>query len=125
MLRQFYKNKEENGKVYRLIEVMTTAEDAESAYDAAQALLSEFPHLSAGSVKDGRTIRDSIDRACKDETDRRIVDLLMMQYTRREIAERVGMSHTAVNKRVNALRDRYRDGDSTSAGYGMAYAPMN
>ena len=70
-------------------------------------------------------IRDSIDRACKDETDRRIVDLLMMQYTRREIAERVGMSHTAVNKRVNALRDRYRDGDSTSAGYGMAYAPMN
>ena len=54
------KNKEEDGKVYRLIEVMTTAEDAESAYDAAQALLSEVPHLSAGSVKDGRTIRDSI-----------------------------------------------------------------
>lgn len=70
-------------------------------------------------------IRDSIERAAKDETDRRIIDLLMMQYTRREIAERVGMTHTAVNKRVNAIRDRYAADDTYSVGFGMAYAPAN
>lgn len=70
-------------------------------------------------------IRDSIERACKDDTDRDIIAGLAAQYSAREIAERIGMTHTAVNKRIKRIRERYRDSDSTSAGYGMAYAPAN
>ena len=52
----------DGGAEARLIEVLTAEKDAESAYDAAQALLRDVPHLSAGSVKDSRTLRDSIAR---------------------------------------------------------------
>ena len=54
------KNAVEGATVWRLIEVMTTEEDAATAYDAAEALLAGTAHLSAGSVKDNRTIQNSI-----------------------------------------------------------------
>ena len=56
------KNVTEDGKVWRLIEVMTTEAGAAEAYDAAEALLADTPHLSAGGVKDGRIIEGTIFR---------------------------------------------------------------
>ena len=54
------KNAVEEGTTWRLIEVITSKQDAEAVYDAAEALLNDVPHLSAGSVKDGRTLQNSI-----------------------------------------------------------------
>ena len=54
------KNVTENGVTWRLIEVMTTEADAARAYDGAEALLGGRAHLTAGSVKDGRTLQNSI-----------------------------------------------------------------
>ena len=51
--------------------------------------------------------RDAISRAAKDDIDRAIMDALARGYSAREIAPRVGMSHTAVNKRISKLRQRY------------------
>ena len=54
------KNVTEDGAVWQLIEVITTEADAATVYDAAEALLTDIQHLSAGSVKDGRTLQNSI-----------------------------------------------------------------
>ena len=54
------KNVTEGGTTWRLIEVMTTEAEAAAAYDGAEALLKDVPHLSAGGVKDGRTLQNSI-----------------------------------------------------------------
>lgn len=56
------KNVTDQGTTYRLIETLTTGRDAAAAYDGAQALLEGIPHLSAGSVRDSRTIESSIRR---------------------------------------------------------------
>ena len=56
------KNVTQDGQTWRLIEVMATEADAEAAYDGAEALLKDVEHLSAGTLKDNRTIRDSIRR---------------------------------------------------------------
>ncbi len=54
------KNASEDETVWRLIEVITEEAEAAASYDAAEALLRDVPHLSAGTVKDNRTIQDSI-----------------------------------------------------------------
>lgn len=52
-------------------------------------------------------LRDRIARAARDDKDRAIMAGLAKGYSAREIAYRLGMSHTAVNKRIAAIRDRY------------------
>ena len=70
--------------------------------DAQSPTAERAPNPEAASI-----IRDSISRAAKDDTDRAIMDALARGYSAREIAPRVGMSHTAVNKRIAKLRERY------------------
>ena len=70
-------------------------------------------------------MRDSIDRACKDDIDALIVHALADGYSMREIAERIGMSHVAISKRVKRIRERYTTDERTTSGYGMTYAPAN
>lgn len=60
-------------------------------------------------------LRDSIDRACADDMDMLIVNALADGYSMREIAERVGMSHPAISKRVKRIRERYRGEDAAQA----------
>ena len=60
------------------------------------------PNPEAGAI-----IVDSIERASKDDIDRAIIAALAAGYSAREIGQRLGMSHTAINKRVRAIRDRY------------------
>lgn len=61
----------------------------------------------AANPETAAIIGDSISRAAKDDTDRTIMRALAAGYSAREIAQRIGMSHTAVNKRVRGLRERY------------------
>lgn len=52
-------------------------------------------------------LHDTIASLAADDTDRRILDGMIRQFSRRDIAEHLGMSHTAVNKRVNRMIERY------------------
>lgn len=70
-------------------------------------------------------LRDAVESVCMDDTDRRIMAGLIDGYTARDIARRIGISHTAINKRVDKMRRRYASGDTYADGYGMAYAPAN
>jgi DNA-directed RNA polymerase specialized sigma24 family protein len=63
----------------------------------------------APNPEDALVMRDSIERACSDETDALIINALADGYSMREIAERVGMSHVAISKRVKRIRERYTE----------------
>ena len=52
-------------------------------------------------------LHDTITALAADDTDRAILGLMIEQYSRRETAARLDMSHTAVNKRVNRMLARY------------------
>ena len=70
--------------------------------DAQSPTAERAPNPEAGAI-----IVDSIDRAARDDIDRTIIAALAAGYSAREIGQRLGMSHTAINKRVRAIRDRY------------------
>ena len=61
----------------------------------------------APSPEAAAIIADSIERAAADELDALIIDGLKLGYSAREIAEPLRMSHTAVNKRIRRIRERY------------------
>lgn len=52
-------------------------------------------------------LHDTIASLARDDTDRAILSGMLEQYSRRDIAEHLGLSHTAVNKRVNRMIERY------------------
>lgn len=60
-------------------------------------------------------IRDSIERAAKDDTDRDIIAGLAIGMTQTEIAERIGMRQQNVSKRIKGIRERYRAEDTAAA----------
>ena len=70
--------------------------------DAQSPTAERAPNPEAGAI-----IADSIERAAHDDTDRAIIAALAAGYSAREIGQRLGMSHTAINKRVRAIRERY------------------
>ena len=70
--------------------------------DAQSPTAERAPNPEAGAI-----IADSIERAAKDDIDRAIIAALAAGYSAREIGQRLGMSHTAINKRVRAIRERY------------------
>ena len=52
-------------------------------------------------------IRDSIERACKDDIDRAIIDALADGMTQTEIGARVGMTQKSISIRIKEIRARY------------------
>ena len=52
-------------------------------------------------------LHDTITSLPRDDIDRAILAGMLKQYSRRDIADTLGLSHTAVNKRVNAMIARY------------------
>lgn len=54
-------------------------------------------------------LRDRIDRAAKDDKDRAIIRLLALEYSARQIADMLNMSHTAINKQISGIRSRAAD----------------
>ena len=55
-------------------------------------------------------------RKMADETDRRIIDLLIQGYSKREIENRIGLSHQAISKRMRRLAKRFREWESKPLG---------
>lgn len=55
-------------------------------------------------------------RKMADETDRRIIDLLIQGYSKREIESRIGLSHQAISKRMRRLAERFHDWENTPLG---------
>ena len=55
-------------------------------------------------------------RRMADETDRRIISLLLLGYDEREIAHRIGISQPAVSKRMRRLVKRFNDWESKPLG---------
>lgn len=60
-------------------------------------------------------LKDTIEGLAADDVDRAILAGMINQYSAREIAEHVGMSHTAVNKRVAKIRTRYAEQNAETA----------
>lgn len=54
-------------------------------------------------------LRDRIDRAAKDDKDRAIIRLLALEYSARQISDMIGLSHTAINKRIAGIKSRAAD----------------
>lgn len=60
-------------------------------------------------------ILDSIERAAKDAKDLTIMRALAAGYSARQIGDALGMSHTAINKRIAAFRTRYDEQQTSPA----------
>lgn len=60
-------------------------------------------------------ILDSIERAAKDAKDLTIMRALAAGYSARQIGDALGMSHTAINKRIAAFRARYDEQQTSPA----------
>lgn len=55
-------------------------------------------------------------RKMADETDKRIIELLLYGYSKREIEGRIGLSHQAISKRMRRLAERFRDWENKPLG---------
>ena len=55
-------------------------------------------------------------RKMADETDKRIIELLLHGYSKREIESRIGLSHQAISKRIRRLAERFRDWENKPLG---------
>lgn len=60
-------------------------------------------------------VLDSIDRAAKDAKDLAIMRALAAGYSARQIGDALGMSRTAINKRIAAFRARYDEQQASPA----------
>lgn len=84
----------------------TTTDDGETL-DAVDLAAGPRAERIAPGPEEAAIIRDSIRRAARDDKDRAIMGYLATGHSAREIADRLEMSHTAINKRIAAIRDRY------------------
>ena len=55
-------------------------------------------------------------RKMADATDRRIIDHLIQGYSKREIENRIGLSHQAISKRMRRLAERFREWENKPLG---------
>lgn len=86
----------------------------EDAYIIANAAPIAEP--IAPSPEAAAILRDTLESICRDDVDRQIIRDRAEGYSNREIADRLNVSHTAVNKRLEKLLARYK-ADSYSDNY--------
>lgn len=78
---------------------------------ADQTALDALPSVTAtptSSPEDAAIIRAAIESTATDNTDRQIIQALAIGLTVRAIAYALGMSKSAVQRRINSIRSRYR-----------------
>lgn len=78
---------------------------------ADQTALDALPSVTAAptsSPEDAAIIRAAIEATATDNTDRQIIQALAIGLTVRAIASALGMSKSAVQRRINSIRIRYR-----------------
>lgn len=89
-------------KARRAAAVNDTARDLFIIIDDAAPAADRFIAPEAAAI-----VLDELEALPSDDTDRAILSGMLRQYSRREIAEHVGMTHTAVNKRAAKMTARY------------------
>lgn len=78
---------------------------------ADQTALDALPSVTAtptSSPEDAAIVRAAIEATAADNTDRQIIQALAVGLTVRAIASALGMSKSAVQRRINSIRSRYR-----------------
>lgn len=84
--------------------------DADSGA-ADQSMLDVLPSVTVSPVsspEDAAIIRAAIEATAADNTDRQIIQALAVGLTVRAIASALGMSKSAVQRRIDTIRSRYR-----------------
>jgi DNA-directed RNA polymerase specialized sigma24 family protein len=66
------------------------------------------PELAAQVVEEYRRLRDGL----RTEALRQVLDLRLEGYTREEIAQRLGCAERAVKRKLDVIRETWRDGES-------------
>lgn len=82
--------------------------DGDTADQTAFDVLPSVTAAPASSPEDAAIIRAAIEATAADNTDRQIIQALAVGLTVRAIASALGMSKSAVQRRIDTIRSRYR-----------------
>lgn len=82
--------------------------DEDTADQTALDALPSVTAAPASSPEDAAIIRAAIEATAADNTDRQIIQALAVGLTVRAIASTLGMSKSAVQRRIDSIRSRYR-----------------
>lgn len=82
--------------------------DGDTADQTALDVLPSITAAPASSPEDAAIIRAAIEATAADNTDRQIIQALAVGLTVRAIASALGMSKSAVQRRIDTIRSRYR-----------------
>lgn len=89
-------------------QIIATDADGDTADQTALDALPSVTAAPASSPEDAAIIRAAIEATAADNTDRQIIQALAVGLTVRAIASALGMSKSAVQRRIDTIRSRYR-----------------
>ena len=89
-------------------QIIATDADGDTADQTALDALPSVTAAPASSPEDAAIIRAAIEATAADNTDRQIIQALAVGLTVRAIASALGMSKSAVQRRIDSIRSRYR-----------------
>lgn len=89
-------------------QIIATDADGDTADQTALDALPSVTATPASSPEDAAIIRATIEATAADNTDRQIIQALAIGLTVRAIASTLGMSKSAVQRRIDSIRSRYR-----------------
>ena len=88
--------------------IIASDADGDTADQTALDALPSVTAAHASSPEDAAIIRAAIEATAADNTDRQIIQALAVGLTVRAIASALGMSKSAVQRRIDSIRSRYR-----------------
>lgn len=89
-------------------QIIATDADGDTADQTALDALPSVTATPTSSPEDAAIIRATIEATAADNTDRQIIQALAVGLTVRAIASALGMSKSAIQRRINSIRSRYR-----------------
>lgn len=89
-------------------QIIASDADGDTADQTALDALPSVTATPASSPEDAAIIRATIEATATDNTDRQIIQALAVGLTVRAIASALGMSKSAIQRRINSIRSRYR-----------------
>lgn len=89
-------------------QIIASDADGDTADQTALDALPSVTATPASSPEDATIIRAAIEATAADNTDLQIIQALAIGLTVRAIASALGMSKSAIQRRINSIRSRYR-----------------
>lgn len=89
-------------------QIIASDADGDTADQTALDALPSVTATPASSPEDAAIIRATIEATAADNTDQQIIQALAVGLTVRAIASALGMSKSAVQRRIDSIRSRYR-----------------